>query len=173
VGTPNAVPTDPSVPATAVPLARLRHAASATTVPASKIDDLREYTSLFGAPGAWQDFSPTLYSNMIGTPAVISSALTYARYRYLDTHTVQAQVAISRVTGATVTTGLGVSLPVAAAFRSLNCGTLIVADASVTGQSGVAFMSADATKLIPAALDSSYLDVAPSTSIRYSVTYEV
>lgn len=48
VGTPNAVPTDPAVPSTAVVLARLRHAASATTVPSSKIDDLRSLTSLLG-----------------------------------------------------------------------------------------------------------------------------
>lgn len=48
VGTPNAVPTDPTVPATAVALARLRHAASATTVPTAKIDDLRVFTSIFG-----------------------------------------------------------------------------------------------------------------------------
>lgn len=46
VGTPNASPVDPTVPATAVPLARLRHAASATTVPTAKIDDLRVFTSL-------------------------------------------------------------------------------------------------------------------------------
>lgn len=44
VGTPNAAPTDPTIPATAVPLARLRHAASATTVPTAKIDDLRVWT---------------------------------------------------------------------------------------------------------------------------------
>jgi hypothetical protein len=49
VGTPNAVPADPSVPATAVKLARIRNLASATTVPAAQIDDLRSYTSLFGA----------------------------------------------------------------------------------------------------------------------------
>lgn len=48
IGTPNAVPTDPTVPASAVPLARLRHAASATTIPSSKIDDLRTFTHLFG-----------------------------------------------------------------------------------------------------------------------------
>lgn len=48
VGTPNAVPTDPTVPTTAIPLARLRHAASATTVPTAKIDDLRVFTSVFG-----------------------------------------------------------------------------------------------------------------------------
>ena len=45
-GVPNASPTDPTVPATAVRLARLRHAASATTVPASAIDDLRVFTAL-------------------------------------------------------------------------------------------------------------------------------
>jgi len=61
-GTPNAVPTDPTVPATAVPLARLRHAASATTVPAAKIDDLRPFTALFGAAKAgkrsyWQQYT--------------------------------------------------------------------------------------------------------------------
>ncbi len=48
VGTPNAVPTDPTVPTTAIPLARLRHAASATTVPTAKIDDLRVLTSQAG-----------------------------------------------------------------------------------------------------------------------------
>lgn len=48
VGTPNAVPTDPTVPTTAIPLARLRHAASATTVPTAKIDDLRVFTSQAG-----------------------------------------------------------------------------------------------------------------------------
>lgn len=46
VGTPNAVPTDPTVPSTAVPLARLRHGASATTIPSSKIDDLRVFTNV-------------------------------------------------------------------------------------------------------------------------------
>ena len=53
VGTPNAVPTDPTVPTTAIPLARLRHAASATTVPAAKIDDLRVFTSLLMPTGTW------------------------------------------------------------------------------------------------------------------------
>jgi hypothetical protein len=48
VGTPNAVPTDPTVPTTAIPLARLRHAASATTVPTAKIDSLIVKTSAFG-----------------------------------------------------------------------------------------------------------------------------
>lgn len=50
IGTPNATPSDPTVPSTAVPLARIRNAADATTVPASAIDDLRPWTALAGAP---------------------------------------------------------------------------------------------------------------------------
>ena len=46
IGTPNAAPTDPTVPDTACALARLRHAASATTIPTAKIDDLRVLTGL-------------------------------------------------------------------------------------------------------------------------------
>lgn len=48
IGVPNAVPTDPSVPGTATVLARLRHAASATTVPAAKIDDTRVLAGFAG-----------------------------------------------------------------------------------------------------------------------------
>lgn len=51
VGTPDATPSDPTVPDTACPLARLRHAASATTVPTSAIDDLRFGTMLHRAMG--------------------------------------------------------------------------------------------------------------------------
>ena len=40
-GTPSGTPVDPATPATAAPLARLRHAANATTIPSSAIDDLR------------------------------------------------------------------------------------------------------------------------------------
>ena len=47
-GTPNATPTDPTVPATSVALARLRHAASATTIPTAKIDTLIVPTYLRG-----------------------------------------------------------------------------------------------------------------------------
>ena len=48
VGTPNATPTDPTVPNTSVALARLRHAASATTIPTAKIDTLIVATTLRG-----------------------------------------------------------------------------------------------------------------------------
>lgn len=48
IGTPNATPTDPTVPATSVALSRLRHAASATTIPTAKIDPLIVATTLRG-----------------------------------------------------------------------------------------------------------------------------
>jgi hypothetical protein len=48
VGVPNAVPTDPTVPITALALARIRNAASATTVPAAAIDQLPRQTSVVG-----------------------------------------------------------------------------------------------------------------------------
>jgi hypothetical protein len=50
IGSPNATPTDPTVPATSLALARLRHNASDTTITAGQIDDLRTYTALAGAP---------------------------------------------------------------------------------------------------------------------------
>lgn len=51
VGTPNASPTDPTMPTAAVPLARIRNAASATSVPTSAIDNLRVFTSLLPDSG--------------------------------------------------------------------------------------------------------------------------
>lgn len=46
VGSPNASPVDPTVPNTALKLARIRNAANATNIPASALDDLRVFTSL-------------------------------------------------------------------------------------------------------------------------------
>ena len=124
--------------------------------------------------GVWQDFTPTLYGSMTGTPVSIGSTVGYARYRYLDPHTVQAQVDIARTAGSTITDGLGVSLPVTAARRYFNCGTLVVAGSTApTNQSSVAYMSPDATKLIPVSYTNAYLNVDPLMGIRYSVTYEV
>ena len=52
VGSPNVTPTDPSVPSSAIKLARIRNAANATSVPSSAIDDLRVFTQLAGAAGS-------------------------------------------------------------------------------------------------------------------------
>jgi hypothetical protein len=55
VGTPNAIPSPPTVPSTFVPLAQLRHAANATTIPASVIDDLRVTVDPAAPTGVWKD----------------------------------------------------------------------------------------------------------------------
>jgi len=60
-GEPNAAPTDPTVPDTACALARLRHAASASTIPTAKIDDLRVSTCLVGTDPPY--LSLVAYSN--------------------------------------------------------------------------------------------------------------
>lgn len=52
IGTASSTPADPTVPTSCIPLARLRNAGSATTIPTSAIDDLRTFTTLA--------FSPTL-----------------------------------------------------------------------------------------------------------------
>jgi len=80
IGTPNAAPTDPTVPDTACPLARLRHAASATTIPTAKIDDLRVATSLVadstlplgfvGAGAGSGDYTGTSGSANVNVPVV-------------------------------------------------------------------------------------------------------
>lgn len=75
VGTPNASPTDPTVPNTALALARLRHAASATTIPTAKIDSLITNTYLRGIkPTATIDSRSTDYGLSAGTlsPALLS-----------------------------------------------------------------------------------------------------
>lgn len=50
IGQPNAAPEDPTVPATAVALQRIRHAAGATSIPASALEggDLRTWTVMRG-----------------------------------------------------------------------------------------------------------------------------
>jgi hypothetical protein len=173
IGTPNAAPTDPNVSANHVKLARIRNAASATSIPNSAIDDLRVFTRLSGTSQGWQDYNPVLYNDPIGTKTAISATKNYARWRYLDAHTVEAQVSISRVAGSTVSS-LGVSLPVTAAFRSLNCGTLTIQGSTApTAQSGIAVMSGDRTMLIPSAYTNGYLAVDPNMEIRFSIRYEV
>ena len=123
--------------------------------------------------GTWQTFAPVLYSDPAGAKTAIGTTVGYARYRYMDAHTVHAQVNCARQAGSTVPS-LGVSLPVTAAFRSLNCGTLVVSGSSApAGQSLRAYMSPDQTMLIPTAFTNGFLAVDPLQSVSYDVTYEV
>lgn len=72
-GTPNATPSDPSVPSTAFPLARLRITASATTIPTAQIDDLRVFTGLVDAKKARRSLSRS--SSVTGITTSVETAL--------------------------------------------------------------------------------------------------
>ena len=115
VGTPNASPTDPTVPATAVPLARLRHAASATTVPTAKIDDLRVTTGL--APSvqpAWVAYTPVWTADT--TPPSVGNGSVTGRYKVGNDGMVDAVIVLKMGTSG-VAQGSGsyaLTLPVAA-----------------------------------------------------------
>lgn len=81
IGSPNVTPTDPTVPASAIPLARISNAANATTVPASAITDLRTFTTLNvgSLNSAWTAYTPTWETNGV-FPLVGNGSLT-GRYK--------------------------------------------------------------------------------------------
>jgi len=93
VGTPNVTPVDPTVPTSALPLARLRQAASATTIPAAAIDDLRVWVGLRGTPIP------------VATTAALAALVPYDGMQayMLDTHVGVAYQNGAWVTKATVT----------------------------------------------------------------------
>lgn len=176
VGAANASPTDPTVPSTALALARLRHTANATTIPNDHIDKLAQYTTLLPPVGSsWIDFTPKLWTtNGSGAEVVAAGTAGLSRYRYLDSHTVQA-IGSAQYTGAS-SGGARIDLPVTAAYRSLNCGTAGVFGPSAgfpASQSGVAYMTPDSAKLVCVHYNTAYLDAAAGNWFRYSVTYEV
>lgn len=78
IGTPNVTPSlgEPSVPSTAVPLARLRHLANATTIPGAQMDDLRDDTYLADpAKTSWSSY-PVVWSTNGVFPLVGNGTLT-------------------------------------------------------------------------------------------------
>ena len=174
VGTPNAAPTDPTVPATSLKLARLRHAANATSIPTAKVDDLRVYTSLLQpSKSGWQDFTPRVYSNMVGSETPVAGTVVYARWRMADPHTVHA---VAQVTFTNATTGgAGIDLPIPGVIRSADCGSagLFGLGGAPTDQSGIGFMNAAMNKLIITAYSTGFRDAAAGNTLRYSVFYEV
>ncbi|GAA2037329.1 hypothetical protein GCM10009740_31370 [Terrabacter terrae] len=59
IGVASAIPADPAVPSSAIPLAKLHHVAGATSIPTSAIEDMRVYTTLAQAPApAWVPYNP-------------------------------------------------------------------------------------------------------------------
>lgn len=102
VGTPNASPSDPTLPTGAVPLARIRNAGSATTVPTSAIDDLRTFTGLFGVPTSLPFAQaagqvPGFSAGSHAAGGVVTSAATFPVGRF--TQPPRVQVTISTAPG--------------------------------------------------------------------------
>lgn len=174
VGTPNAVPTDPTVPNTAFPLARLRHAASATTVPTAKIDDLRVTTYLFGTEPndyAWVAYTPTVRSDDTG--ALLGSSGATGRYRIIG-KSIRVQ---GSITVTSTTTGLNypyVSLPFTGRDRVLGFGTCAAWGSSTPAdQSGQGYMRTDKVSLVIAAYSGGFRNVTGGNVIRWDVEYEL
>lgn len=78
IGVPNASPVDPTLPTGAVPLARLRHTANATTIPTSRIDDLRVTTTLKTGVGSWQTYPAKMQTS--GVDVNLGSGSVSGRY---------------------------------------------------------------------------------------------
>lgn len=173
VGAPNASPTDPTVPASALRLARLRHAANATGIPNAKIDDLRVFTSLLQPEGSdWTDFAPKGYSLVNGNEVQVAATAGLCRMRMVNAHTVQAYAAVT-FTNAT-SGGARVALPIPAKDRVLDCGTAgVFGPGAPTDQSGVAYMVDGNDKLVCVAFSTGYRDAAAGNTFRYAVTYEI
>lgn len=103
VGTPNASPTDPSY-AGMLPLARIRNAASATTIPTSAIDDLRVFTTL-NVPDSpkWQSWSATSYTNTASETLAVGNGTLAGRWRISGTGSQQSVTFQGKLTRGTTT----------------------------------------------------------------------
>ena len=108
IGTPNATPTDPTVPATAVALVRLRNLASATTIPTAQIDTLIVATTLRGIPAPVVD-TGWLGLTALGTQWNAPTGGSHATARRIGNRVYMTglQRANSSTIGIGTTTGLG------------------------------------------------------------------
>ena len=90
VGTPNAVPADPTVPAGAVALARLRHSAGATSIPGASIDDIRSYTGPSRLACSYYGYGTTGGSK-VGTNVVVVSSVALPQLAFASRVFIQAE----------------------------------------------------------------------------------
>jgi hypothetical protein len=148
VGTPNAAPTDPTVATTSLKLARLRHAANATTIPTAKIDDLRVFTGVQGyqTDTGWKNISITgsgfstpsgnqpwqVRQIGAGTTGVVYFRGALANSTYADTLTV-------------ATLPAGITLPVTVHALALTVNATARSAAWVNTSGGVALYASAAT----------------------------
>jgi hypothetical protein len=101
IGTPNAIPTDPTVPTTAIPLARIRNLASAITIPTAQIDDLRTTIRLAGvrAPALSQQITSSVGGITGGTPVQILSGVTFVADGVAQFEVTAYALSVTGVTG--------------------------------------------------------------------------
>jgi len=150
IGTPNATPTDPTVPATSVALARLRNLASATTIPTAQIDNLIVPTYLRGVPipaGAWAAYAPTLTSS--GTAPTLGTGNTVGNYTQTDK---KVDGTAEVLWGVSPTAGTGfyvITVPVAAnlhGMADLRVGTITLVKQSTGAQVNADLVMVNATQ---------------------------
>jgi hypothetical protein len=104
-GVPNATPTDPTVPATAVKLARLRNIAGATAIDTAHIDTLIVPTTLRGiGADPWTVWTPTITGFTVGNGTVAG------RYRKSG-HDLELNLFITFGTTSAITGSLSMPLP--------------------------------------------------------------
>jgi len=132
-GTPNATPTDPTVPATSVALARLRHAASATTIPTAKIDTLIVATTLRGAAATMTGtnlpaFATGVTAFVFGGGNALAHTITFPTGRFtaapVVTATLYAGSRVGAVGISTAPTATSVGLTVLTVDASALTGTV-------------------------------------------------
>jgi hypothetical protein len=104
VGTPNATPTDPTIPATSVALARVRNLASATTIPTAQIDALIVATTLRGipAPISVPTFASGVTNFAFGGGNTLAVAITFPAGRFTVAPVVTAMMGATSYRVATV-----------------------------------------------------------------------
>jgi len=130
VGTPNATPTDPTIPATADALARVRNLASATTIPTAQIDNLIVATTLRGipAPISVPTFATGVTAFAFGGGNTLSLPITFPVGKFTTVPVLTTGVGIS---------GSGIN-NMAAHFVSLTAAgcTMIVATTDASAYTG-------------------------------------
>ena len=118
----------------------------------------------------WTSYTPTLTNASTG--ATISSTGGTGKYLVEGKKcTAWGQLTSNAATSG----GAAVDLPFTAHDRLLTCGTLWPAPSVTTGgpPTGMAYMTSDKARLVVTNISNSFLDVPTSTTIRWSVTYEL
>jgi len=136
-GTPNATPTDPTVPATAVALARLRHLSpggiGATTIPTAQIDQRQVPTTLRGVPSTLTGtnlpaFATGVTAFVFGGGNALAHTITFPTGRFtaapVVTATLYAGSRVGAVGISTAPTSTSVGLTVLTVDASALTGTV-------------------------------------------------